>query len=116
LHKIAATLRLDTRIVRDTMYPAQGAKSERLLGIIRAAGADRYLSGPSAKAYLDEAMFIRAGIAVEWMDYSGQPAYPQLYGPFDPSLSIIDLLFSVGDGAAAYLSHVARPDPLKTEE
>jgi len=69
LNGIAGLLGLKTRIVRDTAYPAQGAKTERLLGIARAADADRYLSGPSARDYFDEAMFELAGIATEWMSY-----------------------------------------------
>ena len=54
LHGIAGLLGLKTRIVGDATYPAAGAKTERLLAICRAAGADRYLSGPSAKDYFDE--------------------------------------------------------------
>ena len=54
LCEIASLLGLRTRIVRDFVYPVQGAKTERLLAIARAANANCYLSGPSAKAYLDE--------------------------------------------------------------
>lgn len=103
LTEIAKSLGVATRIVRDTMYPASGAKSERLLAIIRAAGADRYLSGPSAKAYLDEALFASAGVAVEWMSYQGYRDYPQLYGPFEPAVSVLDLLFNVGSEAPRYI-------------
>jgi hypothetical protein len=103
LIEIAKSLGVATRIVRDTRYPASGAKSERLLAIIRAAGADRYLSGPSAKAYLDEALFASAGVAVEWMSYQGYEDYPQLYGPFEPAVSVLDLLFSVGREAPRYI-------------
>lgn len=71
LREIASMLGLATRIVRDTAYPAQASSSERLLAIVRAAGADCYLSGPSAKAYLDEPLFADAGITVEWMNYEG---------------------------------------------
>ena len=103
LREIASLLRLDTRIVRDTAYPAEGTKTERLLGIARAAGADRYLSGPSAKAYFDEAMFAAAGISVEWMSYEGYPEYPQLHGTFESAVSVLDLLFNVGPDAPRYL-------------
>ena len=43
-----------------------------------------YLSGPSARGYLDESRFNEAGIRVAWMDYAGYPEYPQLWGPFAP--------------------------------
>src|SRR5262249_50791039 len=57
LTRIAQLLGLKTRIVSDTAYPAEGTKTARLLGIVCAAGADCYLSGPSAKEYFDEALF-----------------------------------------------------------
>ena len=103
LREIASLLGLGTRIVRDTDYPTQGVKTERLLGIARAAGADRYLSGPSAKAYFDESLFASAGIGVEWMSYEGYPEYRQLHGPFEPAVSVLDLLFNVGSEAPGYL-------------
>ncbi len=103
LRGIVDLLGLSTRIVSDTVYPAEGAKTERLLKIARAAGADRYLSGPSARAYFDESMFAAAGIAVEWMSYENYPEYPLLHGGFEHGVSILDLLFSIGPDAAGYL-------------
>lgn len=103
LRGIATLLGLSTKIVRDTAYPAHGPKTERLLAVVRAAGADRYLSGPSAKSYLDEALFAETGIVVEWMDYSGYPEYSQLHGSFEPAVSVLDLLFNVGLDAHRYL-------------
>lgn len=103
LREIASLLGLGTRIVRDTDFPIQGVKTERLLGIARAAGADRYLSGPSAKAYFDASLFASAGIEVEWMSYEGYPEYRQLHGPFEPAVSVLDLLFNMGPQAPRYL-------------
>jgi hypothetical protein len=103
LREIAAQLGLGTRIVRDTAYPGEGAKTERLLGIARAAGADRYLSGPSARVYLEEPLFAGAGIEVEWMSYDGYPEYPQLHGPFESTVSILDLLFNAGPQAPHFM-------------
>lgn len=103
LREIAMFLGLATQFVRDTTYPIQGTKTERLLAIASAAGADRYLSGPSARSYFDEALFAQADITVEWMSYRGYREYPQLYGDFEPSVSILDLLFNVGADAPHYL-------------
>ncbi|MCB1414553.1 MAG: WbqC family protein [Xanthobacteraceae bacterium] len=109
LHGIAELLGLRTRIVRDDGYPATGAKTERLLGIATAAGADRYLSGPSARAYFDEPMFRAAGITPEWMDYSDYPAYPQLHGPFDHAVTVLDVLFNTGPDAPRHILRRGRP-------
>jgi hypothetical protein len=103
LTEIARLLGIGTRIVRDTAYSVTGAKTKRLLAIVRAAGADRYLSGPSAKVYFDEPLFANAGIAVEWMSYHGYAEYPQLHGTFEPAVSVLDLLFNVGPEAPRYI-------------
>lgn len=107
LRGIAGLLGLNTRIVRDQAYPAAGAKTERLLRIVRAAGADHYLSGPSAQEYFDEQLFTAAGITPEWMSYEGYPEYPQLYGGFEHAVTALDLLFNTGPGARRYLDHSA---------
>lgn len=103
LTEIAALLGLTTRIVRDTAYPAEGVKTARLLAIAKQAGASVYLSGPSAKAYLDVGLFEAAGIAVEWMDYDSYPDYPQPHGGFEPFVSVLDLMFNTGADAASYI-------------
>jgi hypothetical protein len=103
LHGIAGQLGLKTRMVRDTAYPAPGASTERLLGIVRAAGADRYLSGPSARGYFDEPMFRAAGVTPEWMSYEGYPEYPQLHGGFEHAVTALDLLFNTGSEARRYM-------------
>lgn len=89
-------LAIPTRLVRDRVYEPQGTASDRLLDICRKARATHYLTGPSAKAYLEEEKFRAAGIAVEWMNYSGYPSYPQLWGEFEHEVSILDLIFNVG--------------------
>ncbi len=103
LHGIARLLGLNTRITRDTAYPSSGASTERLLGIAKAAGADAYLSGPSARDYFDEAMFRAAGIATEWMSYEGYPEYTQLHGGFEHAVTVLDVLFNTGPEAPRYL-------------
>jgi hypothetical protein len=107
LRRIAGLLGLETRFTRDTAYPSSGAGTERLLGIASAAGADRYLSGPSARDYFDEAMFGAAGIATEWMSYDGYPEYPQLHGDFEHAVTVLDLLFNTGPEAPRYLRRSA---------
>jgi hypothetical protein len=109
LSGICGMLGLKTRITHDTDYPAEGVKTERLLGIVRAAGADRYLSGPSARAYFDEPAFKAAGVMPEWMDYSGYPEYPQLHGDFEHAVSVLDLLFNTGPDAPRYLQRTPAP-------
>ena len=37
------------------------------------------------------------------MDYSDYPEYPQLFGEFEHNVSILDLLFNMGDQAIQYM-------------
>jgi hypothetical protein len=82
------------------------AASERLAALAEARSASRYLSGPAAKDYLNIDLFSSRGIEVIWMDYHGYPDYPQLWGPFEPFVSVVDLLLNTGAEAHRYLSRV----------
>ena len=86
-----------------TDYDAQGRKQDKLLDIIEKSGANTYISGPAAKNYIDEDEFYRHNISLEWMDYSGYPEYSQIYGEFTHTVTILDLLFNVGDEAPWYI-------------
>jgi hypothetical protein len=92
-----------TPITRSTDYRPEGARSERLLSLCLQAGATRYLSGPAARAYLDEDLFARHGIEVAWLDYTGYPEYEQLHPPFDHHVSVVDLLVHTGGAAPDFL-------------
>lgn len=91
-----------TPVYRSSRLGIDGDQSGRLVAICRYFGADRYLSGQAAKAYLDEALFERAGIAVAWQDYR-YPTYPQLHGPFVPYLSALDLVLNAGPDSGGIL-------------
>lgn len=96
-----------TRFVRSSELGCEGAKTERLLAILKKLGATHYLSGPAAKDYLDVALLGRHGISVEWMVYD-YPEYPQLYPPFDGRVSVLDLLFQHGTETGRYIWSVGK--------
>ncbi len=77
--------------------------TERLVAIATELRSARYLSGPSAQDYLDVALFEAAGIQVSWMSYDGYPHYSQLWGAFEPHVSVVDLLLNAGREAPRYL-------------
>jgi hypothetical protein len=74
-------------------------KGARVLEILAATGADTYVSGPAARAYITDDEFARAGIEPIWKDYSGYPQYEQLHPPFSHRVTILDLLFHTGPAA-----------------
>lgn len=98
---INSILDIKTEISRSADYELIEGKTERLVDLCKQAGATEYLSGPAAKAYLDESLFAAEGIRVSWMSYDGYPEYRQLFcPPFIHSVSIVDLILNEGaDGA-----------------
>ena len=84
-------------------YQLIGDKTERLVNLCKQAGATEYLSGPTARAYLDEEAFKREGIEVTYINYSGYPEYQQIFPPFEHNVSIIDLIFNEGSNAIRYM-------------
>lgn len=77
--------------------------SERLIKLCKQAGATHYLTGPSAKSYMDTDLFAEASIEVVYMDYSGYTEYPQLFSPFEHNISILDLILNTGSDAKHFL-------------
>ncbi|HEY8174625.1 MAG TPA: WbqC family protein [Gemmatimonadaceae bacterium] len=101
LRAICGVLEIGTPIKRSSDFELVEGRSERLLDLCAQAGAKTYLSGPAARAYLDEKLFEEAGITVRWMEYGGYPEYPQLHLPFEHGVTVLDLLFNTGGGASA---------------
>jgi len=72
-----------------------GSSSQRLRDIVLAVGGTTYITGHGARNYLDHVLFERAGISVRYMNYQCLP-YPQLYGPFTPYVTGLDLVANCG--------------------
>ena len=100
--EIASWMGFKPKFLRSSDIPSHGEKTERLISILQEQGADHYISGPSAKDYIDPALFSKAGIKLEYMQYN-YPDYPQLYPPFDGQVSTLDLLFMTGDQAVKFI-------------
>lgn len=67
--------------------------TERLVQICKHFNATEYLTGESAKDYLEVDKF--GGIRVLWHRYK-EKVYPQLWGDFISRVSIVDLLMNCG--------------------
>lgn len=91
-----------TRFMRSSeLSNVEGQKTDRVVNILKQVGATHYLCGPSASSYMEPEKFAAAGITFEYMQYD-YPEYPQLYPPYDPFVSILDMLFMVGDRTGDY--------------
>jgi hypothetical protein len=100
---LARELGIDqTRFMRSSSLAGiDGQKTDRLIQILTRVGTTHYISGPSARDYIEQEKFDAAGITLEYMQYD-YPEYPQMYPPYEPQVSAIDLLFMTGPDASKY--------------
>lgn len=100
---ICRLLDIETKILTSQELGAQGKKDDKVIDICHSIGADHYISGPAAKDYIVKEKFEKAGIVLEYKDYSGYPEYKQLWGDFNHYVSVIDLIFNCGEKAPCYI-------------
>lgn len=81
----------------------EGASSDRVLSIALKLGASEYITGHGASKYLNHSIFENNDIKVEYMDYQ-KMEYPQLFGQFNPYVSILDLIANVGEEGVKYIN------------
>ena len=68
--------------MRSSELPLHGRKNDRLIDVLARVGADHYISGPSARAYIAPERFDEAGIALEYAAYD-YPEYAQPHPPYE---------------------------------
>lgn len=91
------------RRARSDELGVAGQSWRRVLDMVVHLGGDRYLSGHGGARYLDHAAFDRAGVAVDYIDYSCTP-WPQGHGAFTPYVSVLDLIAWTGPDARRHLN------------
>lgn len=96
-------LGIDTTFDDSRKYNLSGTSTDRLIHLLTEVGAEYYLTGPSAKSYIENDKFEKAGIELAYKDYSGYPEYDQLYQYFRHDVSIVDLLFNCGEESPFYI-------------
>ena len=96
-------LGIDTQFLNSQDFEVQGEKTSRLISLLQHTHATHYISGPSAKVYLDASLFQEAEIVLEYKIYPDYPEYEQLHGSFQHQVSILDLLFHTGPHAPYYI-------------
>jgi WbqC-like protein family len=99
-----------TPLVSASTMAQAGKRSELLVNICRELGAGAYLSPLGSAAYLleDLPLFADASIEVRFQHYE-HPAYRQLFPPFLPQASTLDLLFNEGPAAMEIIRGGRRP-------
>lgn len=98
---MAAQMGIQTETMRSSFMgiPADLDTTERPLAVCKELGARRFLCGPTARRYIDEPVFTKAGVEIQWHDFAERhPVYTQHREPFIPFLSALDYLIEHGPG------------------
>ncbi len=104
LRKVMDLLGIKTSILKSSELNVSGTSTQRLVNLCKAVGADTYVSGIGGKDYMDEKLFAKNKIKLEYQNYAAKP-YPQrLSDSFVPDLSIIDMLVNVGPESIKIIS------------
>lgn len=106
IEAICEYLSIDTKITNSWDYELLDGKTERLADLCKQACGTVYISGPAAKDYVDEEVFINVNVELTWFDYSGYPEYSQLWGEFTHGVTILDLIFNCGKDSHQYMRYV----------
>lgn len=106
LKKTIKWLGLKIQIILESELNINGTSTERLVNICKSIGADTYVSGQGSKEYINENIFARNNINLEYQFYSCQKYQQHFSESFIPNLSIIDLLANVGTDSPSFLKNV----------
>lgn len=93
---ICDLLKINTTFLNSADIRTFGTKDDKLIEILQSVQANAYLSGPAAKDYICNEKFKDNKIQLSYIMYDDYPAYPQMYGEYNPYVSIIDLLCNCG--------------------
>lgn len=112
IETIASYLDIATPRTRlSELVPQPRQKNELIVDVCMALDANVYLSGTFARVYNDEADLAEHGIELRYDEYQ-TPPYPQLWGDFEPNLSVVDMLFNCGPESRRFVT--APPDAPRT--
>ncbi|MDD5746778.1 MAG: WbqC family protein [Candidatus Omnitrophica bacterium] len=92
-------LSIQTPCICASTLDVRAAGSERILEICKALNAYTLYDSKAAANFLDVSLFEKERIIVEFQDYR-HPVYEQVYAPFIPFMSAVDLIFNHGPEAS----------------
>lgn len=96
IHYLGEALNIHTPLLKSSELNAGGVKDEKIIAICKKLNATHYLTGDKARGYLSAEVFLEQGIVLEYHEYA-HPEYPQQYPGFVPYLSVVDVLFNLGE-------------------
>jgi len=92
---LTGVLNIKTPIIKSSSLNTPGHKDDKIINICKALGATELYDSKAARGILNLAKFVDEKIGVKFQDYQ-HPVYKQVYEPFIPYMSVIDLIFQHG--------------------
>lgn len=96
--EIAELMSIKTKFLLASEIAKPNDKNARLIDICKELNAKTYVSGPAAKAYIEESEFLAENIDLEFFTYKTRE-YSQLFGKFEAGVSIVDTILNTGEKA-----------------
>ena len=100
---ICEVLKIKTLLIDSRDIKTSSNKNQRLIDIIKHFNCKNYISGPTAKNYLDKNLFDSNGINIFWKEYLNYPQYKQRFDGFFHNVTILDLIFNTGPKSDFYV-------------
>ncbi len=77
-------------------------KTKKLIEICEIIGIDEFYEANAGQNFIDISLFNESKIKIRFQKFE-HPIYPQLYNEFVPYMSVIDLLFNLGDNSLSLI-------------
>jgi hypothetical protein len=108
-------LGINVPIVRESGLHVTSEGTQRIVDVCKAVGADAYLSGKGGKGYMDEELFKKNDLKLEYQNYHGQPYQQRFTSTFVPDLSIIDMLANAGPESLQLIKSGTQTTPVPSQ-
>lgn len=95
-------LGLEVQIIRSPDLGINLSKNDGIFQMMEKLGAKKIVFGAHGRDYVDISSYKERGIKCYFQDYK-HPEYPQLFGLFEPYMSIVDLIFNCGPNSLSIL-------------
>ena len=96
-------LLINVKIIKSSQLEAEGKGADLIIDICKKLNADSYVHGKHGQDYISEERFRENGIKCIFQEFV-HPVYKQVYEPFIPNMSVIDLLFNCGKDSRQVLT------------
>ena len=108
--------KIKTPLVFASSLGVDGKRTELLANICEVVGATEYLSPLGSAEYLLSEQELLRGRGIDiWFQGYAHPQYRQVFAPFEPFASVIDVIFNCGEKASEVIRS-GRKDPYSVEQ